>query len=63
MVYDITIPASFIVLQDWALELKHYASPELILVICGNKSDLGDFQRVDWEVGAVYVAEMGAVYV
>ncbi len=63
LVSDITIPASFVALQDWSLELKLYASPELMLVICGNKSDLGEFQRVDRGVGETCAAEMGAVYV
>ena len=63
LVYDITVPASFVALQDWALELKHNASAELMLVICGNKSDLGEFRRVDRGVGEAYAAEMGAVYV
>ena len=34
-----------------------------MLVICGNKSDLGEFRRVDRGVGEAYAAEMGAVYV
>jgi small GTP-binding protein len=41
LVYDVTVPASFVALQDWVFELKQNASPELMLVICGNKSDLG----------------------
>ncbi|KAL3796676.1 hypothetical protein HJC23_009976 [Cyclotella cryptica] len=63
LVYDITVPASFVALQDWALELQHNASPELMLVICGNKSDLGECRRVDRGVGEAYAREMGAVYV
>ena len=39
LVYDITIPASFVALQEWVLELQHNALPDLMLIICGNKSD------------------------
>jgi Ras-related protein Rab-22 len=63
LVYDITIPASFIALKEWALELKHNALPDLELVICGNKSDLEQFRRVDRSVGEQYAQEIGAVYV
>ena len=48
-------------LQDWALELKHYASPGLMLVICGRKLDLGEILRVDRGMGEAYAAEMGEV--
>ena len=63
LVYDITIPASFVALQEWVLELQNNALPDLMLVICGNKSDLEQFRRVDREVGENYAKEMGAVYV
>ena len=63
LVYDITVPASFVALKEWALELKHNALPDLLLVICGNKSDLEQYRRVDREVGEVYAKELGAVYV
>ena len=51
LVYDITVPASFIALKEWAIELQHNALPDLMVVICGNKSDLGQFRRVDRSVG------------
>ena len=63
LVYDITVPASFIALKEWALELKHNALPDLLLVICGNKSDLEQYRRVDREVGEGYAKELGAEYV
>jgi small GTP-binding protein len=63
LVYDITVPASFVALQEWALELKHNALPDLLLVICGNKRDLEQFRRVERGVAEQYANEMGAVYV
>ena len=63
LVYDITIPASFVALQDWAMELKHNAAADLMLVVCGNKSDLNEFRRVDRAVAEQYANELGAEYV
>lgn len=50
-------------MQEWALELKHNALSDLLLVICGNKSDLVQFRRVDRAVGEKYAQEMDAIYV
>lgn len=63
LVYDITAPASFVALKEWALELHHNALPDLVLVICGNKSDLEQFRRIDRASGEAYAESIGAVYI
>lgn len=63
LVYDITNPASFTALQDWAVELQQNGPPDLALVVCGNKLDLADFRKVERRVGEEYAIEIGAWYV
>ena len=63
LVYDITKPGSFAALQEWADELKQNGPPDLVLVVCGNKSDLHEHRFVGRSVGASYAESIGALYV
>ncbi|KAL7536593.1 hypothetical protein ACHAXR_007272 [Thalassiosira sp. AJA248-18] len=63
LVYDITKPGSFAALQDWADELAANGPQGLILVICGNKSDLQEDRMVGRSTGENYADSIGAMYV
>ena len=45
VVYDITSPASFEKARFWVKELQKHASPNINIVLVGNKKDLGDTRR------------------
>ncbi|KAK9106104.1 hypothetical protein Scep_022948 [Stephania cephalantha] len=40
LVYDITRRPTFENLPKWIEELRHFGDPEIVIVLCGNKSDL-----------------------
>jgi len=62
LVYDITKPASFAALQDWVSELKQNGPPDLVLAVCGNKSDLHEDRLVGRSTGENYANSVGALY-
>lgn len=45
VVYDITSPASFEKARFWVKELQKHASPNINIVLVGNKKDLGETGR------------------
>ena len=50
LVYDITVQKSFDEIKSyWADQVKETSSDDIILVICGNKSDLIKDEKVDEE--------------
>mmetsp|Transcript_33310 Transcript_33310/g.61143 ORF Transcript_33310/g.61143 Transcript_33310/m.61143 type:complete len:234 (+) Transcript_33310:160-861(+) len=63
LVYDITKPGSFAALQDWADELRQNGPADLVLVVCGNKSDLEEGRLVDRSIGEAYADDIGALYI
>lgn len=63
LVYDITKPASFAALQDWAKELQHNGPPNLKLAVCGNKRDLASDRLVGKSTGQAYADKIGAMYI
>jgi small GTP-binding protein len=63
LVYDITKPGSFAALQDWANELASNGPKDLVLAVCGNKSDLELDRLVGRSTGEEYANSIGALYV
>uniref|UniRef100_A0A5B7A537 Putative ras-related protein RABA6b n=1 Tax=Davidia involucrata TaxID=16924 RepID=A0A5B7A537_DAVIN len=51
LVYDITRRATFENLKKWLYELRQFGSPEMVVVLVGNKSDLGHSREVGVEDG------------
>lgn len=49
--YDITRRSSFESLKKWLKELRELGSPEMVVVLVGNKSDLGRSREVNLEDG------------
>lgn len=63
LVYDITKPSSFTSLQEWVCELKNNAPKDLVLAVCGNKSDLELDRIVERSTAEKYSKDIGAIYI
>jgi len=63
LVYDITKPSSFTSLQEWVCELKNNAAKDLVLAVCGNKSDLELDRCVGRSTAEQYSRDIGAIYI
>ena len=63
LVYDISNRHSFLVLKDWAQEISKKGPGGIVLVVCGNKSDLAQERQVPLAEAQDYSKEMGAFYV
>ena len=63
LVYDITKPGSFAALKDWADEVQQNGPPNIVLAVCGNKSDLHEDRVVDRSTGEEYANSIGALYI
>lgn len=63
LVYDITRVDSFEQLQEyWVKQIQESAPENIITVICGNKSDLINQEKVDEEKAREYAKEIGALF-
>lgn len=51
LVYDITRQQTFENLKKWLHELREFGNRDMVIVLIGNKSDLGDSREVDVEDG------------
>ncbi len=49
IVYDITKESTFVSLEKWYNKLANAADENLIMMVCGNKSDLIDKRSVSKE--------------
>lgn len=63
LVYDITDYPTFERVQRWVVELQRMAAKDICIVICGNKSDLEDKQKVKREEAELYAKKVGAKHV
>ena len=63
LVYDITKPGSFAALKDWVKELQSNGPPDLLLAVCGNKSDLQLDRLVGNSTAEAYAKKIGALYI
>ncbi|KAG6336665.1 hypothetical protein ID866_2412 [Astraeus odoratus] len=59
LVYDITNRESFTNLSRWLADARALASPHLVAVLVGNKSDREDEREVDWVEASRWAAENG----
>ena len=63
LVYDITLEKSFEEIKNyWANQVKESASNDIIIVVCGNKSDLVQEEKVDEEKAREFAEEIGALF-
>jgi small GTP-binding protein len=63
LVFDLTRPETMLTLRSWVDELNDNGPPGLVLVLCGNKSDLCIDRRVDRTSAEVFAREIGAFYI
>ncbi|EAU93253.2 Rab4 [Coprinopsis cinerea okayama7 len=57
LVYDITNRNSFINLSRWLADARALASPHLVVVLVGNKSDREEDREVEWSEASRWAAE------
>lgn len=57
LVYDITKRESFSNLSRWLADARALASPQLVVVLVGNKSDLEEDREVEWAEASKWAAE------
>ncbi|OBZ79149.1 Ras-related protein Rab-4B [Grifola frondosa] len=57
LVYDITSRASFSNLSRWLADARALASPHLVTVLVGNKSDREEDREVEWSEASRWAAE------
>lgn len=59
LVYDITNKASFDNIERWLTELRQHADSNIIIILVGNKSDLGHLRQVTMETARKYCEDNG----
>ena len=57
IVYSIDKKTSFKDIDLWLKELRLYSSPDIKIILIGNKSDLEDKREVTYEEGAKYLED------
>ncbi|TRM69978.1 ras family-domain-containing protein [Schizophyllum amplum] len=57
LVYDITNRDSFTNLSRWLADARALASPDLVVVLVGNKSDREEEREVEWSEASRWAAE------
>ncbi|OCH96133.1 ras-domain-containing protein [Obba rivulosa] len=57
LVYDITSRQSFLNLSRWLADARALASPHLVTVLVGNKSDKEEDREVEWAEASKWAAE------
>ncbi|KAG2319756.1 hypothetical protein Bca52824_012969 [Brassica carinata] len=61
LIYDITRRQTFQNIEKWLSELRGFSSPDTVVVLVGNKSDLGQSREVEEEEGKS-LAELEGLY-
>jgi small GTP-binding protein len=62
VVYDITNADSFARAKNWVKELQRQASPNIVIALAGNKSDLAGKRAVDAETASAYAEENSLLF-
>lgn len=57
VVYDITNPDSFAGAKGWVKELQRRGDPNVVIALAGNKSDLDQRRKVEFEDANAYALE------
>lgn len=60
LVYSISSLSSFNNIKMWVNEVKSNSSPQVKLILLGNKSDLNQEREVSWEMGVLLSKEIEA---
>jgi len=62
IVYDVTSNSSFESVGYWIKELKTNVSGSIIIMVCGNKTDLQDSRVIDQTAAQQFAESNGALY-
>lgn len=62
VVYDITKEESFTRAKDWVKELQRGGSPNIVIALAGNKTDLSIKRKVQSEDAQQYTEEAGIMF-
>lgn len=57
LVYDITDRSTFLSLPRWLADARALASPHLVIVLVGNKSDKEEEREVEWSEASKWAAD------
>lgn len=63
LIYDVTNRASFNHLGEWLQEIREYGSPEVVVIVIGNKIDLDHQRNVSREEGETFARDNGLVFI
>ena len=58
LVYDVTNYSSFNNIKAWVEELREHASPHIVAMLVGNKSDLGALRVIPAEVAEEFASAL-----
>ena len=59
LVYDITDRQSFQDIENWLGEVRQHASPNIVKILVGNKSDLKDQRQISYQEGKEFADSLG----
>ncbi|KRZ89142.1 Ras-related protein Rab-4B, partial [Trichinella sp. T8] len=62
LVYDITCRQSFNAIAQWLSDARSLASPQIIVILIGNKKDLEDRREVTFMEGSQFAQENGMLF-
>ncbi|CAJ0929655.1 unnamed protein product [Ranitomeya imitator] len=62
VVFDITKPETFDRAKAWVKELQRQASPNIVIALAGNKSDLSEKRMVEFEEAQTYAEDTGLLF-
>ncbi|KAF8263407.1 GTPase [Lactarius quietus] len=63
LLYDVTKPSTFASIKRWVEELREHASPHIVTLLVGNKTDLESLRAVTTEEAAAFAAENGMDFI
>jgi Ras-related protein Rab-5C len=63
IVYDISNYQSFEKAQKWVNELLEKANPGILMALCGNKSDLEENRKVNYDEAKRYSDSIGSFFI
>ncbi|XP_019457720.1 PREDICTED: ras-related protein RABA6b-like [Lupinus angustifolius] len=62
LVYDITRRVTFVNVRKWLHELRDSGNEDMLVILVGNKSDLGQSREVEKEEGEVFAKTKGLCF-
>lgn len=64
LVYDITRRDTFVHIEKWLAEVKEHGNPDMVIMLIGNKADLGETKRrVSAEEGERLAKQHGLYFI